>query len=67
MMSADNYLSIEEDKNGKWKAFEGCASTDAPPSYLVFKAPNVKEAIEKANAYCEKNVVEYGYTLHFYG
>lgn len=58
-MSADNYLQIREDG----RVYEGSASSDEDPSFLVHEAATVKDAVVWADEYCCLNIVEYGYLL----
>jgi hypothetical protein len=65
-MSADNYLAIRKEKDGKFRAYDlsaSCHYNDKMCKHSVFEANTIEEAVRKAQQYCWDNIVEYGYNF----
>ncbi len=65
-MSADNYLAIFHDPDGKYRAYMGFASDDRPDEELrKGRMTFCAETLEKAIEFAQEEFLEHGY--HFVG
>lgn len=61
-ISADNFLAIEQQPDGTFKAYDRNVEGDYKPGegFFAFAAKDEKEAIIAAQKYSSEEIVEYG-------
>lgn len=62
-MSADNYLLIQQEKDGKYRAYNRMCEDTSAVKHVIFEADTLEEAVIKGNEEMQYEVYEYGYHI----